>query len=104
MLRQVLTNVMEVRPRLKEFAIGYPSLMVLPALTLAHRRVVGWLFALGIGVGFGDVIDTFSHLHTALLISLQRIGNGLILGIAIGIVAIWIYRRACIAFGLLRVR
>ena len=103
-LRQYLTNVMSVRPRFKEFVIGYPAMMLLPALTLAHRRAAGWLLALGIGVGVGDIIDTFSHLHTPLLISLQRIGNGLFIGVVLGALAIWIYRRACIAFGLLRVR
>ena len=103
-LRHVLTVVLSVRPRFKEFLIGFPALMLLPALTLAHRRMVGWLLALGAGVGIGDVLDTYSHLHTPITISLQRTGNGLVIGGLIGILAIWIYRRACIAFGLLRVR
>ena len=103
-LRHVLTVVLSVRPRFKEFLIGFPALMLLPALTLAHRRMVGWFLALGAGVGIGDVLDTYSHLHTPITISLQRTGNGLVIGALIGILAIWIYRRACIAFGLLRVR
>ncbi len=103
-LRHFLTGVLSVRPRFKEFLIGVPALMLMPALTLAHRRVVGWLLALCIGVGIGDVLDTFSHLHTPILISLQRTLNGLIIGAIIAALAIWIYRRACIAFGLLRVR
>ncbi len=103
-LRHYLTDVLSVRPRFKEFLVGFPFLMLVPALTAAHRRVVGWLLALGIGMGLGDVIDTFSHLHTPITISLQRIANGLIVGVIIGALAIWIYRRACIAFGLLRVR
>jgi Family of unknown function (DUF5693) len=104
LLRHQLSVVLSVRPRFKEFLIGFPALMFLPALTVAHRRVVGWLLALGAGVGIGDVLDTYSHLHTPLAISLQRTGNGLIVGALIGLLAIWIYRRACIAFGLLRVR
>jgi hypothetical protein len=100
----VLTVVLSVRPRFKEFLIGFPALMLLPALTLVHRRMIGWLLALGAGVGIGDVLDTYSHLHTPITISLQRTGNGLVIGAIIGILAIWIYRRACIAFGLLRVR
>ena len=104
MLRHQLTDILSVRPRFKEFVIGYPALMLLPALLPLHRRVAGWLLALGIGVGIGDIMDTFSHLHTPLLISLQRIANGLVLGILVGALLLWIYRRACIAFGLLRVR
>jgi Family of unknown function (DUF5693) len=65
-LRHALTHVLSVRPRFKEFLVGFPCMMVLPALLPAHRRAIGWLLALGIGVGVGDVIDTFSHLHTAL--------------------------------------
>jgi hypothetical protein len=104
LLRHRLTDVLSVRPRFKLFLVGAPLLVLLPALLPAHRRAAGWLFALGIGVGIGDVIDTFSHLHTALLISVQRIGNGLVIGILIGALLLWVYRRACSRFGLLRVR
>jgi hypothetical protein len=92
-LRHFLTAALNVRPRFKEFLIGFPCLMLLPALLPAHRRAVGWLLALGIGVGIGDVIDTFSHLHTPIEISLLRVVNGLIVGAIIGVVLIWIYRR-----------
>ena len=92
-LRHVLTSVLSVRPRFKEFLIGFPCMMLVPALLPIHRRAIGWLLALGIGVGIGDVVDTFSHLHTPLAISILRIFNGLWVGAAIGIVAIWIYRR-----------
>jgi hypothetical protein len=49
--------------------------------------------ALGIGVGVGDVIDTFSHLHTPLEISLLRVVYGLVIGAIVGAVLIWVYRR-----------
>lgn len=98
-LRHALTHVLSVRPRFKEFLIGFPCMMLLPALLPPHRRAVGWLLALGIGVGVGDVIDTFSHLHTPLEISLLRIVNGLIIGVVIGVVLIWLYRRAPAASG-----
>jgi hypothetical protein len=91
-LRHVLTSVLSVRPRFKEFLIGFPCMMLLPALAAGHRRAIGWLLALGIGVGIGDVIDTFSHLHTPLTVSLLRIFNGLAIGVVIGAVVVWIYR------------
>jgi hypothetical protein len=96
-LRHALTHVLSVRPRFKEFLVGVPCMMLVPALLPAHRRAVGWLLALGIGVGVGDVIDTFSHLHTPLEISILRIVNGVVIGAAIGALAIWIYRRALTA-------
>ena len=91
-LRHHLTTLLSVRPRFKQFVVGFPLLMLLPALTVAHRRAAGILLALGIGVGIGDVIDTFSHLHTPILISLLRIFNGLLIGVAIGVALILIYR------------
>ncbi|HEY5427007.1 MAG TPA: DUF5693 family protein [Candidatus Tumulicola sp.] len=91
-LRHVLTNVLSVRPRFKEFLVGFPCMMLVPALLAVHRRAIGWLLALGIGVGIGDVIDTFSHLHTPLTISLLRIFNGLVIGVVIGALLVWVYR------------
>ncbi|MEO6912799.1 MAG: DUF5693 family protein [Candidatus Baltobacteraceae bacterium] len=91
-LRHGLTDVLNVRPRLKEFLIGFPLLMLMPALYPAHRRAAGWLLALGIGVGIGDMIDTLSHLHTPLLISVLRIVNGAVVGCIIGAIVILIYR------------
>jgi hypothetical protein len=91
-LRSNLTAVLGVRPRFKEFLIGVPLLMLLPALRLEHRRLTGWLFAIGVSIGTADVVDTFSHLHTPLLISLLRIVNGAVLGSIVGAILIWAYR------------
>jgi Family of unknown function (DUF5693) len=93
-LRSHLTTLLQVRPRFKEFVVGFPALMLVPALLPAHRARIGWLLALAIGVGLGDVVDTFSHLHTALAVSLLRLANGAVLGIAIGAIAIAVYRGA----------
>ena len=92
-LRAHLTTLLQVRPRLKEFLVGFPALMLLPALVPADRARWGWLFALAIGMGLADVVDTFSHLHTALGISLLRLVNGAVIGILIGAVAVAVYRR-----------
>ena len=101
-LRSNLTALLGVRPRFKEFAIGFPLMMLLPALRLEHKRIVGWLFAVGIAVGTSDVVDTFSHLHTPLGTSLLRVFNGAALGIVFGAIAIALYRavdrRASAAF------
>jgi hypothetical protein len=95
-LRSHLTTLLQVRPRFKEFVVGFPALMLAAALMPGHRARWGWLLALAIGVGLGDVVDTFSHLHTALAVSLLRLANGAILGIIIGAVAIAVYRAAVV--------
>jgi hypothetical protein len=91
-LRSNLTELLGVRPRFKEFAIGFPMMMLLPVLRLEYRRLVGWLFAIGVAIGTSDIVDTFSHLHTPLLVSLLRVFNGAVLGIVIGAIAIALYR------------
>jgi hypothetical protein len=92
-LRSHLTSILSVRPRFKEFLIGFPALMLVPVLTPADRRTFGWLFVLAIGMGLGDVIDTFSHLHTPLGISVLRVVNGVVLGALAGTLVIGLYRR-----------
>ncbi|HEV2641078.1 MAG TPA: DUF5693 family protein, partial [Candidatus Elarobacter sp.] len=92
-VRAHLTTLLQVRPRFKEFLIGFPALMVVPALVPSDRARWGWLFALAIGVGLGDVVDTFSHLHTALAVSLLRLINGAVIGIVVGAIAVAAYRR-----------
>ncbi len=84
---------MTVRPRFKEFALAWPLLMLLPALWPGDLRRFGWLIALCVGIGLADVVDTFSHLHTALAISILRLINGLVLGIILGAIVVIVYRR-----------
>ena len=93
-LRSHLTSILSVRPRFKEFLIGFPALMLVPVLTSSDRRAFGWLLVLAIGMGLGDVIDTFSHLHTPLAISVLRIVNGAVLGAIVGTLVIGLYRRS----------
>ena len=92
-LRGFLTTLLGARPRFKEFLLGFPALMLLPALLPAHRRAIGWIIIIAAGIGLSDVLDTFSHIHTPLIISVLRLFNGLVVGALIGIVLQWLYRR-----------
>lgn len=92
-LRSHLTTLLTVRPRFKEFALAWPLVMLLPALSARDRRIFGWVVALGTGVGLADVVDTFSHLHTPLTISVLRLVIGLVVGVVIGAIVVVLYRR-----------
>ena len=92
-LRAHLTSILQVRPRFKEFAAAWPALMLVPALIAPDRRSWGWLFVLAVGMGLGDLIDTFSHLHTPLLVGAERVINGGVLGALLGAVVIFVYGR-----------
>lgn len=92
-LRSHLTTILQVRPRFKEFVVAWPALMLVPALIPVDLRRWGWLFVLAAGMGLGDLIDTFSHLHTPLIVSIERVINGAVLGAVLGALAIAVYRR-----------
>jgi hypothetical protein len=92
-LRSHLTTILDVRPRFKEFVVAWPALILVPALIAEDRRRWGWLFVLAAGMGLGDLIDTFSHLHTPLLVGIERVINGGFLGALIGGVVVLAYRR-----------
>ncbi|MCS6918303.1 MAG: DUF5693 family protein [Fimbriimonadales bacterium] len=88
-LRALLETVMNVRPRTKEFLIGHPALVVAVGLLLTRR--VQWLplvMLLG-AIGQASIVNTFCHLHSPLMVSLQRTAWGALIGIAIGAVAWW---------------
>lgn len=82
--RQWLDHALGVRPRFKEFLFGYPLLL----LALA-RGVRGPLDALLAGAGtvaLASVVNTFSHAHTPVAVSLLRTLHGLWLGTLAGLV------------------
>ncbi|MBC5824275.1 MAG: hypothetical protein GIX02_05470, partial [Candidatus Eremiobacteraeota bacterium] len=91
-VRGALTALLGARPRFKEFLIGFPALVLLPALAPPHRAAVGWLLILAAGVGLADVLDTFSHIHTPLSVDLLRLVNGLVLGLLLGMLSQALYR------------
>jgi hypothetical protein len=95
-LRGLLAQLLGARPRFKEFAIGYPLIVLLPVLTGQARRWIGWLVVLCAGIGLADVLDTFSHIHTPLHVGLLRTLNGVVLGFIIGAILQLVYRRIAV--------
>ena len=86
-VRQLLDNFLGVRPRTKEFLIGHPLMLVL--LYFGYRYTMIPILIVGV-IGQISIINTYTHIHTPLLISLQRSAHGLWIGTVIGIVAIFI--------------
>lgn len=101
-LRGWLEAALEVRPRTKEFVVGYPALalgLLLWRLDLAGRWP--WLFA-GVWaastVAAISVVNSFAHVHTPVAITLWRLLNGLVAGAVTGGVVLaaaraWLARR-----------
>jgi hypothetical protein len=89
-MRALLDNLLHVRPRTKEVLFGHPALAY--ALLLARSRpdLKGWtsLLLLAAMVGQTSIVNTMCHLHTPVVLSLERIGIGLVLGGIIGVL-VW---------------
>lgn len=83
--RRWLDTTLGVRPRFKEFLLGNPALLLLPTLVFLRWRSCIPLAVLAGAVGMASLSDTYGHIHTPILISLQRTTNGVILGCFIGI-------------------
>jgi len=90
-LRQLLEDIFVVRPRTKEFLIGFPALIA-GILVTAHTRHGWWLYAIA-SIGTASAIDSFSHFHTPLLVSLLRtayaVGIGYLIGVAVVLFVRW---------------
>lgn len=91
--RGFMEQLLPVRPRQKEFLLGFPALLIgLLAFAKAGYsrqrlgRNSGWVslcFMLG-AIGLTDAVNTLCHLHTPIVVSLLRNVIGLVLGLAIG--------------------
>ena len=96
-LREVLETIFMARPRFKEILIGYPAVM---ALVYLYRRYpfkeLVLILGLGVMMGSISVVNSFSHVFTAITISASRTLAGLLVGIAIGaavLIGIWILEK-----------
>lgn len=92
-LRRLLGEVLTVRPRFKEFLIGYPALVLLMYWGWRWRcgalaRWAGLLAAVAASVGLISVGNTFVHFHTPISVDLWRTVNGLLLGLPLGFAAV----------------
>lgn len=102
-LRSLLDTVLPVRPRTKEFMLGYPALIIGLGLLMQVRAggraeaFKGWaVLALMVGaIALTSVVNTMCHLHTPLDVGLIRIGVGFALGGIIGGIA-WAVLRYCL--------
>ena len=88
-LRQALKDIFGTRPRNKEFLIGYPIIMCLIYYGRHKFYIPVSLIAI---VGPISVVNTFTHTHTPVLISLQRTLWGAVLGIVLGTILIYVVK------------
>jgi len=84
-IRQILHNILGVRPRTSEFLIGHPFMLVL--LYYGYKLKMFPLVIVGT-MGQVSIMNTYAHVHTPILVSVARTLQGLWLGIVIGVIMI----------------
>ncbi|MBI3997599.1 MAG: hypothetical protein HY355_01110 [Armatimonadetes bacterium] len=91
-LRATLEEIFVARPRTKEFLLGYPALAAAgAAVALGWRRAATALAMVG-AIGTAGAINSFSHLHTPLVLTAWRTANALLLGAIVSIPTILVLR------------
>ena len=88
--RLLMEQILYVRPRTKEFLIGFPLFILALHIAKSYPKASYFLLIPGV-IGFLSLVNTFTHLHIPLLISLLRSGYSIVFGFIIGLVLIWLY-------------
>ena len=98
-VRAFLQQALLVRPRTKEFLIGYPAMVLLFWWGSRWRQDARWRWAalvltVAAAVGLTSIGNTFAHQHIPVSVSLLRTVNGLVLGLPIGLALVVVARAA----------
>ncbi|MFD1929321.1 DUF5693 family protein [Sporosarcina siberiensis] len=92
-IRQLLEQWLYARPRTKEFLIGFP-LFVLALYVYPRQKTIGMVLLIPSIIGFISLVNTFTHMHIPLYISLLRSVLGLAIGYVFGLILIYIVKKA----------
>ncbi|MEK3729869.1 MULTISPECIES: DUF5693 family protein [unclassified Lysinibacillus] len=89
--RQWLENTLYVRPRTKEFLIGFPFFILALYVMGINRKWGSILLVPGV-IGFLSIVNTFTHLHIPVAVSVLRTLYSVSLGLVVGLVFILIFK------------
>lgn len=88
--RMMLEQLLYIRPRTKEFLIGLPLLVLALHVGKTHVKTSYYLLIPAV-IGVLSIMNTFTHFHIPLSVSLLRTSYSVVLGFLIGLVFIAIY-------------
>lgn len=88
-IRAFMEKILYVRPRTKEFLIGYPALFISYYLYNKNKKISQYILILG-SIATMSTVNTFTHLHTPFLYSLLRTMYGVAFGAIIGVLYIFL--------------
>lgn len=87
-MRMVLEDALEIRPRTKEFLLGYPALLLAFGFWTAGPRLLAWPLLVAGTIASISVINTFAHAHSPLAVSAVRTAYGFAAGLAVAVLAL----------------
>ncbi|HCF71944.1 MAG TPA: hypothetical protein DER33_10260, partial [Syntrophomonas sp.] len=88
-LREILENIFLARPRFKELIIGYPALFALVYLYRKYGKdYIALILGLGVMMGSISMVNSFCHVFTAVMTSVNRTLGGLLVGTIIGVMGL----------------
>lgn len=88
-IRAFMEKILYVRPRTKEFLIGYPALFISYYLYNKNKKISQYILILG-SIATMSTVNTFTHLHTPFLYSLLRTMYGVAFGAIVGVLYIFL--------------
>ncbi len=91
-IRRLLEEIFYVRPRTKEFMLGYPAVL-LSYYFLKEKIKYGQYMLIPAAIATMSTVNTFTHLHTPIKYSLLRAFYGIVLGAIVGLVYIFIFKK-----------
>ncbi len=87
-MRSTVTEIFSVRPRTKEFLIGYPAfILFLYYVKKFDFKLLHWLLAIAVSILVASISNSYCHVFTGFLTIIRRTMNGLILGLPVAAVA-----------------
>lgn len=90
LMRNGLENWIPARPRTKEILMAFPAVILAFALVKNGWKWLGISLGMIATIGFISVTNTFSHLRTPMVLSMERTGYSLSFGLVIGCIGTWI--------------
>ncbi|WP_058486746.1 DUF5693 family protein [Defluviitalea phaphyphila] len=88
-IRNALDNILGVRPRTKEFLIGNPLMLMMLYYGYKEKYIP---FLLGAIIGQISIVNTYTHIHTPIIISIIRTFHGIWIGLIGGVILIYVFK------------
>jgi hypothetical protein len=90
LMRNGLENLIPARPRTKEILMAFPAVILAFGLVKNGLQWLGISLGMLATIGLISVTNTFSHLRTPMVLSMERTGFSLSFGLLIGCFGTWI--------------